>query len=62
MIIDAIYNKLETYWNRHLSNSSSISAILDPRYKIIHIGGFVHPRLIGYNKDFPKQIVLRIAL
>ena len=34
MIIDAIYNKLETYWNRHLSNSSSISAILDPRYKI----------------------------
>ena len=34
MIIDAIYNKLETYWNRHLSNSSSISAILDSRYKI----------------------------
>ena len=32
-IIDAIYNKLETYWNQHLSNSSSISAILDPRYK-----------------------------
>src|SRR3954452_7468682 len=33
-IIDAIYNKLEIYWNRHLSSSSSISAILDPRYKI----------------------------
>lgn len=33
-MIDAIYNKLETYWNQHLSNSSSISAILDPRYKI----------------------------
>src|SRR2546421_260650 len=32
-IIDAIYNKLEIYWNQHLSNSSSISAILDPRYK-----------------------------
>jgi len=33
-VIDAIYNKLETYWNRHLSNSSAISAILDPRYKL----------------------------
>jgi hypothetical protein len=32
-MVDAIYNKLETYWNQHLSNSSSISAILDPRYK-----------------------------
>ena len=32
-IIDVIYNKLETYWNQHLSNSSFISAILDPRYK-----------------------------
>jgi hypothetical protein len=32
-VIDAIYNKLETYWNQHLSDSSSISAILDPRYK-----------------------------
>ena len=32
-IIDAIYNKLEIYWNQHLSNSSSISAILDPHYK-----------------------------
>src|SRR5438034_2191669 len=33
-VINAIYNKLETYWNRHLSNSSAISAILDPRYKL----------------------------
>src|SRR3954453_17522629 len=33
-IIDAIHNKLEIYWNRHLSSSSSISAILDSRYKI----------------------------
>src|SRR6266480_5221693 len=33
-IVDAIYTKLEIYWNRHLSDSSSISAILDPRYKI----------------------------
>jgi hypothetical protein len=33
-IIDAIYNKLDIYWNRHLSSSSSISAILDSRYKI----------------------------
>ena len=32
-IVNAIYNKLETYWNMHLSNSSAISAILDPRYK-----------------------------
>ena len=32
-IIDAIYNKLKIYWNQHLSNSSSISAILDLRYK-----------------------------
>lgn len=33
-IVNAISNKLEIYWNRHLSDSSSISAILDPRYKI----------------------------
>ena len=33
-IVDAIYAKLEIYWNRHLSDSSSVSAILDPRYKI----------------------------
>jgi hAT family C-terminal dimerisation region len=33
-ITNAIYNKLKTYWDRHLSNSSSISAILDPRYKL----------------------------
>lgn len=33
-VINAIHNKLETYWNRHLSNSSAISAILDPRYKL----------------------------
>jgi hypothetical protein len=32
-IINAIYNKLEIYWIRNLSSSSSISAILDPRYK-----------------------------
>ncbi len=32
-IVNAIYNKLEIYWNRHLSESSSISALLDPRYK-----------------------------
>ena len=32
-IIDAIYNKLEIYWNQHLSNSSSIFAILNPCYK-----------------------------
>jgi hypothetical protein len=31
---NAIYNKLEFYWNRHLSESSAISAILDPRYKL----------------------------
>ena len=34
VVADAIYDKLEVYWNRHLSRSSSISAILDPRYKI----------------------------
>jgi hypothetical protein len=33
-IVDAIHDKLEIYWNRHLSESSSISAILDPRYKL----------------------------
>jgi hAT family C-terminal dimerisation region/Domain of unknown function (DUF4413) len=33
-IANAIYTKLETYWNGHLSNSSAISAILDPRYKL----------------------------
>jgi hypothetical protein len=33
-LANAIYEKLETYWNRHLSNSSAISAILDPRYKL----------------------------
>ena len=32
-IVDAIYNKLEIYWNRHLADSSSVSALLDPRYK-----------------------------
>src|SRR3954454_8228541 len=32
-IVNAIYNKLEIYWHRHLSESSAISAILDPRYK-----------------------------
>lgn len=34
-IVDAIYNKLEMYWHRHLSESSLISAILDPRYKTV---------------------------
>ena len=34
VVADAIHDKLEVYWNRHLSKSSSISAILDPRYKI----------------------------
>ena len=29
-IVNAIYNKLEIYWNHHLSESS---ALLDPRYK-----------------------------
>jgi hypothetical protein len=33
-IVNAIYDKLETYWNTHLSNSPAISAILDPRYKL----------------------------
>lgn len=33
-IVNAIYNKLKAYWDQHLSNSSSISAILDPRYKL----------------------------
>ena len=32
-IVDAIYNKLEIYWNRHLTESSSVSALFDPRYK-----------------------------
>ena len=39
-ITNTIYNKLKTYWDRHLSNSSSISAILDPRYKLTT---FVNP-------------------
>jgi hypothetical protein len=33
-LANAIYEKLETYWNRHLSNSSAIFAILDLRYKL----------------------------
>ncbi|GBB91414.1 hypothetical protein RclHR1_01870009 [Rhizophagus clarus] len=33
-LANAIYEKLETYWNRHISNSSAISAILDSRYKL----------------------------
>jgi hypothetical protein len=33
-IVNAIYNKLKVYWDQHLSNSSSISAMLDPRYKL----------------------------
>jgi hypothetical protein len=33
-VANAIYNKLKSYWNRHLSSSSAISAILDPRYKL----------------------------
>ena len=41
IIIDAIYNKLETYWNQHLSNSSSISAILDSRYKTTSFNNLV---------------------
>jgi len=32
-IVNAIYNKLEIYWHKHLSESSAISAILDSRYK-----------------------------
>ena len=40
-IVDAIYNKLEIYWNRHLSDSSSVSAILDPRYKITTFNNLV---------------------
>src|SRR5437764_7976426 len=33
-IVDAIHIKLEIYWNRHLFDSFSISAILDSCYKI----------------------------
>src|SRR4051812_3678870 len=33
-LANAIYDKLEMYWNRHLSNLSAISAILNPRYKL----------------------------
>ena len=33
-IINEIYNKLEIYWNQHLSSLSSISAILNSCYKI----------------------------
>jgi hypothetical protein len=33
-VANAIYNKLKSYWDRHLSSSSAISAILDPRYKL----------------------------
>ncbi|CAB4438532.1 unnamed protein product [Rhizophagus irregularis] len=33
-LANAIYDKLWTYWNRHLSNSSAISAILDLHYKL----------------------------
>ena len=32
-IVNAIYNKLEIYWHKHLSESSAISAILDLCYK-----------------------------
>jgi len=32
-IVNAIYNKLEIYWHKHLSESSAISAILNSRYK-----------------------------
>ena len=30
----AIYNKLKIYWIKYLNQSSIISSILDPRYKI----------------------------
>lgn len=33
-VANAIYNKLKSYWDKHLSDSSAISAILDPRYKL----------------------------
>lgn len=33
-VANAIYNKLKSYWNKYLSDSSAISAILDPRYKL----------------------------
>lgn len=33
-LANAIYEKLEAYWNRHISNSSAISVILDPHYKL----------------------------
>jgi hypothetical protein len=33
-VANAIYDKLKSYWNKHLSDSSAISAILDPRYKL----------------------------
>src|SRR2546423_5376796 len=33
-IVNAIYNKLEIYWHKHLSELSAISAILNSRYKI----------------------------
>jgi hypothetical protein len=32
-VATAILQKLEKYWKLHLLESSSISAILDPRYK-----------------------------
>ena len=38
-IASAIYDKLKIYWNRHLNQSSVISSILDPRYKISLFGG-----------------------
>ena len=33
-IVDAIYNKLEIYWIHYLTESSSVSALLDSRYKL----------------------------
>ena len=29
-----IYNKLKKYWDDHLNSTSTISSVLDPRYKI----------------------------
>ena len=50
-IVNAIHSKLETYWNRHLSDSSCISAILDPRYKTITFNNAERNNCIDHLKS-----------
>ena len=49
-IVNAIYNKLEIYWHKHLSESSAISAILDSCYKTTIFNNYKYNILVECNE------------